>query len=161
VFAPGHLAVALIDQADAGVVRLLSDAHIEPAAVRAAALEMLGAPEGLAPVPYHRCARPGPTIGRPCPSPSWTLPYGLSWCGARSTCLFAVSSARATGTPFRTLNTEPPGALPSAGLSTMTSATRFLLTTVTGSRPWPTRHAPISSRHASSAGSATRVRCLS
>jgi hypothetical protein len=51
VFAPGHLAVALIDQADAGVVRLLSDANIDLAAVRTAALEMLGASEGLGPVP--------------------------------------------------------------------------------------------------------------
>jgi hypothetical protein len=33
--------VALIDQADAGVVRLLSDANIDLAAVRTAALEML------------------------------------------------------------------------------------------------------------------------
>jgi hypothetical protein len=52
-FTPGHLAVALIDQADAAVVRLLNDANIDPAAVRAAVLEMLGAPEGLAPVPMR------------------------------------------------------------------------------------------------------------
>jgi hypothetical protein len=44
VFAPAHLAVALIDQADAGVVELLSDASIDPLAIRAAAQEMLGGP---------------------------------------------------------------------------------------------------------------------
>lgn len=47
-FAAGHLAVAVIDQADIEVVGLLRNAHIEPARVRAVALEMAGAPPGLA-----------------------------------------------------------------------------------------------------------------
>ena len=51
VFAPGHLAVALIDQADAEVVRLLSGAKVDPATFRVNALQTLGAPEGLAQVP--------------------------------------------------------------------------------------------------------------
>ena len=51
VFGPGHLAVALIDQADPGVVRLLSDTKVDPATVRVNALQTLGAPEGLAQVP--------------------------------------------------------------------------------------------------------------
>jgi hypothetical protein len=64
VFTPGHLAVALIDQADAEVVRLLNDANIDPAAVRAVALEMLGAPESLAPVPMPPLC-PAGTYDRP------------------------------------------------------------------------------------------------
>ena len=46
-FAAGHLAVAVVDQADAEVLKLLRDAHIEPSRVRAVALEMVGAPPGL------------------------------------------------------------------------------------------------------------------
>lgn len=50
-FSPAHLAVALVDQGDAEVVRLLSAAGLDPVSIRAVALEILGAPSDLEAVP--------------------------------------------------------------------------------------------------------------
>lgn len=80
-FAAGHLAVAVIDQADTEVVKLLRDAHIGPARVRAVALETLRAPPGLIPLPLPPLC-PAGTADRPAlpvedlDPPAWSV---LSW----------------------------------------------------------------------------------
>jgi hypothetical protein len=80
-FAAGHLAVAVIDQADAEVVNLLGDAHIDLAAVRAVALGILGAPPDLVPLTMPALC-PAGTHDRPAlpldelDLPAWSV---LSW----------------------------------------------------------------------------------
>ena len=160
LFAPAHLLLAVLDQADAEVLERLNSAGIDPARVRAVAAEMLGAPSNLPMVPMPALCLTG-TYDRP-PRPIDQLdPQAWACClGARATYPLAVSSARATGKRFRTSSAEPPGKLPTAGASTTTSATRCSPITVTASRPWPMRLAPISSRPASSSSSSPSARCL-
>lgn len=59
-----HLALALLDQADPEVLRLLEDAGIDAAAVRHAALRQLGAPVDLAPISMPPLT-PAGTLDRP------------------------------------------------------------------------------------------------
>ena len=63
-FAPAHLLLAVVDQADAEVLQRLNGAGIDPARVRAVASEMLGAPSNLAPVPMPALC-PAGTHDRP------------------------------------------------------------------------------------------------
>jgi hypothetical protein len=80
-FAPAHLALALIDQADGEVIELLNDAGIDPASVRAVALEMLGAPANFVLLPMPAFCPAGTHDRPPLPideldQPAWAL---LSW----------------------------------------------------------------------------------
>ena len=80
-FAPAHLALAVIDQADGEVIELLNDAGIDPASVRAVALEMLGAPANFVSLPMPALCPAGTHDRPPLPigeldQPAWAL---LSW----------------------------------------------------------------------------------
>jgi hypothetical protein len=62
--APGHLLIALLDQGTPDVLRTLSLARLDPAAVRQAAAAAAGAPAGLAPVALPAPV-PAGTMDRP------------------------------------------------------------------------------------------------
>ena len=61
---PEHLLVALLDQGTPEVTGLLSQAGLDPAAVRRAALAAIGAPAGLPPIPLPALT-PAGTLDRP------------------------------------------------------------------------------------------------
>jgi ClpA/ClpB-like protein len=61
---PEHLLIALLDQATPQVTGLLSQAGLDPAAVRRAALAALGAPADLPPIPLP-APTPAGTLDRP------------------------------------------------------------------------------------------------
>ena len=98
LFAPAHLLLAVLDQADAEVVERLNGAGIDPARPRLWRLRCWGHPRTLPWSPCRRCARPAHTTARPCRSTSLTRRHGACCVGARATYPLAVSSARATGT---------------------------------------------------------------
>jgi len=62
--APGHLLIALLDQGTPDVLRALSLAGLDPAAVRPLAAAAVGAPAGLAPLPLPPLVAAG-TMDRP------------------------------------------------------------------------------------------------
>lgn len=61
---PEHLFLAVLDQADPEAVGLLTRAGLDPAAVRKAALDLLGAPRDLPPIPMPPLT-PAGTLDRP------------------------------------------------------------------------------------------------
>jgi hypothetical protein len=81
LFAPAHLLLALLDQADDEVLERLNGAGIDPARARAVAIEMLGAPSSLALVPMPALCPAGTYDRPPLPleeldPPAWAV---LSW----------------------------------------------------------------------------------
>ena len=64
ITAPGHLLLAVIDQAEPEAIGLLTNAGIDLGAVRGTALDMLGAPRGLPAIPIPPLT-PAGTLDRP------------------------------------------------------------------------------------------------